>query len=126
MAKIFIGKAAKGQKSFESDVAASIFSRGLGIMWQGTPLRKPFSTPLFFEFEQEATAANATHSCFCFVPYDAVFVSADWKVAEVMHSIPRWQLWIVPKKPFKYLIEMPAGMARKYGLKKGAAVSLRH
>lgn len=125
MAKIFIGKAEKGQKSFETDVAASVFSRALGIMWQGTPLRKPFNRPLFFEFEREATSANATHSLFCFVPYDAVFIGSDWRVTETMPEIPGWQLWIVPQKPFKYLIELPAGWAKKHGLNPGTKVALR-
>jgi len=125
MAKIFIGKAKTGQKSFETDVASGVFSRALGIMWQGTPLRKPFNKPLFFEFEHEATASNATHSLFCFVPYDAVFIGSDWTVTEVMQAIPGWQFWIVPKKPFKYLIEMPKGRAKKYRLKPGTKVALR-
>lgn len=125
MAKIFIGKAKKGQKSFETDVAGSLFARALGIMWQGTPLRKPFSKPLFFEFEHCATGANATHSFFCFVPYDAVFIGSDWKVVEVMAAIPGWQFWIVPKRPFNYLIEMPGGWAKKYGIKQGQKITLR-
>ncbi len=125
MAKIFIGKAKKGQKSFQTDVADSIYARALGIMWQGTPLRKPFNRPLFFAFKREATGLNSTHSLFCFVPYDAIFVGSDWKVTEVMASIPGWLFWIVPRRPFKYLIEMPAGWAKKYGLKPGIEVSLR-
>ena len=125
MAKIFIGRPKKGQKSFQTDIAGSIFSRGLGIMWQGTPFRKPFNRPLFFEFGQEATGSNSTHSLFCFVPYDAVFVDSSWKVTEVMTAIPGWKLWIVPKRSFKYLIELPAGWAKKYGLKPGIKVSLR-
>jgi uncharacterized membrane protein (UPF0127 family) len=94
-------------------------------MWQGTPLRKPFSRPLFFEFESEARGANATHSFFCFLPYDAVFIDSGWKVVEVMAAIPGWKAWIVPKKPFKYLVEMPKGWAKKYGLKPGTRVTLR-
>ncbi len=126
MAKIFIGKAKKGQKAFQTDVAGSLFARALGIMWQGTPLRKPFSKPLFFEFEREARGSNATHSLFCFVPYDAVFIGSDWTVVEVMREIPSWNPWIVPRKPFKYLIELPAGWAKKYGIKPGQEVSLRN
>lgn len=125
MAKIFIGKAKKGQKSFQTDVSAGLFSRALGIMWKGTPLRRPFNRPLFFEFAHEAKGSNATHSLFCFVPYDAVFVGSDWKVAEVKAEISGWRPWIVPKKPFKYLIEMPAGWSKKYGLRPGVRVSLR-
>ena len=125
MAKIFIGKAGKGRKSFEADVAASVFARGLGIMWQGTPLRKPFTKPLFFEFGSEGTASNATHSFFCFVPYDAVFIGSDWKVTQVMRAISGWRPWIVPKAPFKYLIEMPAGWSKKYGLKPDMTVRIQ-
>jgi uncharacterized membrane protein (UPF0127 family) len=123
MAKIFIGKAKKARKSFETDVAGSIFARGLGIMWQGTPLRKPFNRPLFFAFKREATGSNSTHSLFCFVAYDAVFLGSDWKVTEVMAPVTGWRFWIVPSRPFKYLIEMPAGWAKKYGLKRGTRVS---
>ena len=125
MAKIFIGRTGKGQKSFQTDVAGSLFARCLGIMWQGTALRKPFNKPLFFEFERQAAAANATHSLFCFVPYDAVFVGSDWKVTQVLAEIPGWLFWIVPGRPFKYLIEMPAGWAKKYGLKPGISIALR-
>jgi uncharacterized membrane protein (UPF0127 family) len=125
MAKIFIGRPGKGQKSFETDVADSLCSRAMGIMWQGTPFRKPFDRPLFFAFEREATSSNSTHSLFCFVPYDAVFVDSGWKVTEVMAAIPGWLFWIVPKRPFRYLIEMPAGWAKKYGLKQGTSIALR-
>jgi len=125
MAKIFIGRVQKGAKSFQTDIAGSFFSRLLGIMWQGTPLRKPFSKPLFFEFENQATASNSTHSMFCFVPYDAVFIDEDWIVIQVMQSIAPWNPWIVPKKPFKYLVEMPSKMAEKMGIRQGTKLSLK-
>jgi uncharacterized membrane protein (UPF0127 family) len=125
MAKIFIGRA-KNAQSFETDVADSFLSRLLGIMWQGTPLRKPFTRPLFFEFEREATVANATHSFFCFVPYDAVFIGSDWAVTEVMEAIPGWNPCIVPKMPFKYLIEMPSRQAARHGIKPGVKVTVRY
>jgi uncharacterized membrane protein (UPF0127 family) len=125
MAKIYIGKAKRAGKSFETDLAQGPASRGLGIMWKGTPLRKPFTKPLFLEFARQARLANATHSFFCFVPYDAVFIGQDWKVVEVMHAIPGWNPWIVPKKPFRYLLEMPSGLAKKYGLKAGSRIALK-
>lgn len=119
MAKIFCGK----RLLFEADVADGFFSKLLGIMFQGTPLRPKFEKPLLFEFEAETRLANSTHSMFCFTPYDAVFLDSGGKITEVMPGIPPWRVSIVPKEKFKYLIELPPGWAKKFGLEKGTVLS---
>lgn len=82
---------------------------------RGIMFKKKFA-PLLFDFRAEGTSRNAIHSFFC-VPFDAVFLDSSKKVVDVIPEIKPWNPWIVPKKPAKYLIELPAGEAEQSGVK---------
>ncbi|MEW5955194.1 MAG: DUF192 domain-containing protein [Candidatus Micrarchaeota archaeon] len=74
--------------------------------------------PLLFDFGTEGTARNAIHSFFC-APFDAVFLDSAKKVVDVIPDVRPWRPWIVSKKSARYLIEAPAGDARRLGVKEG-------
>jgi uncharacterized membrane protein (UPF0127 family) len=101
---------------FEADVARTFQAKLVGIMFRNTPLRGPFVRPLFFAFVREGAASNAIHSLFCFTRFDAVFLDGAFHVTEILHAVAPWNPLITPKKPCRYLIELPAGMARRLGL----------
>ena len=114
-----------GKKLFDADLADSFFPKLLGIMFQNTPLRKKFTRPLLFVFDSESAFENSIHSMFCFVRFDAVYLDSNGIIIDSIPSIPPWELFITPSKPSKYLIELPSGHAKKYGLSRGTKISLR-
>ena len=95
------------------ELADSSWKRFLGIMF-----RKKLGKPLLFILPQESITRATIHSLFC-IPFDAVFLDSPKRVVAVLHSVAPWQFWVAPKAPAKYLIELPAGSARKLGIKEG-------
>jgi|SRR3989338_508038 len=118
MARVFSGK----KFLFESDVAGSFHRKLLGIMFQNTPIRKQFAKPLLFAFRTTDPVSNSIHSLFCFTDFDAVFLDEGFKATGVVSRIKPWQLLITPKKPCKYLLELPAGWAARYKIKVGTVL----
>jgi uncharacterized membrane protein (UPF0127 family) len=98
-----------GRKQLECRAAKTALQKTRGIMFKG-----PSFKPLFFEFKSESRGLNAIHSLFC-PPFTAVFLDSRKKVLQVIDVEP-WHPWITPKKPFKYLVEVPRG---KNPFKKG-------
>jgi uncharacterized membrane protein (UPF0127 family) len=95
--------------------ARTFFSKLRGLMF-----RRGIAQPLVFTFAAESRA-NAIHSLFVFFPFDAVFLDASRRVADVQGVQP-FSLLVTPKAPAKYLIEMRAGAAKKMGLRIGDEV----
>lgn len=74
--------------------------------------------PLLFVFGQEDRLLCAIHSLFCLVGFDAVFLDSKKRVVDVRLGIkPFSEVFIVPKKPAKYLVECMEGSAE--GVKEG-------
>ena len=92
-------------KSYE--LCDDFFSRARGLMF-----RRSFERPLIFIFPNESRL-NAIHSFFVFFEFDAVFLDARKRVVDVRERVRPFTPFIVPSRPAKYLIEMPAGMGRK-------------
>jgi uncharacterized membrane protein (UPF0127 family) len=82
--------------------------RLLGIM-----LQKKLREPLLIPFEREGRKANAIHSFFCLVPFDAVFLNSAGRVVDIRKSIPPFQPLIVPAKPAAAVLETPAGECKR-------------
>ncbi|MCX6767538.1 MAG: DUF192 domain-containing protein [Candidatus Micrarchaeota archaeon] len=106
--EIRVGK----KKLWRAEPAGSVLKKAVGIMFR----EKKFA-PVFFEFAAEARAANSIHSLFC-PEFDAVFLDAGRKVVEIRRVKPF--SFVTPSKPAKYLIEVPAGLAK---VKAGARLS---
>ncbi|MGC9113950.1 MAG: DUF192 domain-containing protein [Candidatus Micrarchaeia archaeon] len=84
---------------------------------------KQKTVPLFFVFDAEATFSNAIHSFFC-PPFDAVFLDEHKRVVDVRKNITPWKAWIAPKKPAKYLLELPAGDASRKRVREGETLTI--
>ena len=99
-------------------VADSFSSRLLGIMF-----RRKLEKPLLFVFDSEAGLANSIHSLFVFVEFDAVFLDGKKRVVDIRRGIRPFTPMIVPKAAAKYLVEAPAGWAKRNRVKLGMTIS---
>ena len=99
--------------------AETFFQRAMGIMF-----RLGFTKPLLFTFPHPGTSSNSIHSFFCFVYFDAIFLDEKKRIVDIRERIRPFTPLIVPRKPAKYLIEAPAGWARKKKAAIGDTVAL--
>ncbi len=97
--------------SLSLERASTPASRMRGLMF-----RKKCA-PLLFDFS--ADGIWPIHSFFVAFPFDAIYLDSSMKVADVFEAVPPFQLFIQPKSPCRYLLELPQGSARKLGANKG-------
>ncbi|MBI5158755.1 DUF192 domain-containing protein [Candidatus Micrarchaeota archaeon] len=105
----------KKTKLHDFELCDSPSSRMRGLMF-----RKKFKKPLLFKFD--FPAKHAIHSFFVLFEFDAVFLNDEKKVVDVFKRIKPFTPLIVPKKNALFLIEFPAGVAEKKGIKTGDAI----
>lgn len=96
--------------------AKTFFPKLKGIMFS----ERDFA-PILFRFNRESRESNAIHSFFC-PRFDAVFIDAGKRVVGVIPRIEPFRPVIFPRKPFRYLIELPEGTAARKGLREGLAL----
>ena len=78
--------------------------------FRGLMFRRKHEKPLLFVFSRPGTFRNSIHSLFVFFPFDAVWLDEDYRIVQVDRVRP-FSLNVRPRKPAKYLLEMPAGAA---------------
>jgi uncharacterized membrane protein (UPF0127 family) len=83
-------------------------------------LSPPRFAPLLFDFGRSARSANSIHSFFC-PAFDAVFLDAGKRVTQIETIRPNG--FFVPARPSRFLIELPAGAAEKFGLASGVRLA---
>ena len=101
----------KGRAFFRARLADSGFKKTRGIMFS-----PPRFSPLLFDFGRSARGANSIHSFFCPV-FDAVYLDAGKRVTHI-ETVRPWRFF-VPAAASRFLIEMPAGAAKRAGLRPG-------
>ena len=69
---------------------------------------EPVIYPLLFEFEKENRWSF--HTFLVLKPIDFVFIDKNKKVVEIKGRVKPFTLVIKPKKPVKYVLELPDGM----------------
>jgi uncharacterized protein len=94
-------------------IAKTFYSKFKGLMFES---KKKFDYALVFEFTQKGTTINAIHMLFVFFSIDAVFLNENKKVIEIKKNLKPWTLFYAPKKPAKYLIELPEGKSNEIKL----------
>jgi hypothetical protein len=87
-------------------LADSFFKKFKGLMLES---KQKFDYALIFEFAEQGTARNAIHMLFVFFPIDAVYLDENRKVVDIARNLKPFALFYAPKKPAKYLIELPKG-----------------
>ncbi|MBU1197957.1 DUF192 domain-containing protein [Candidatus Micrarchaeota archaeon] len=96
------------------ELAATPWQKTKGIM-----LRKNLLKPVLFILKKASRSRAAIHSFFCYFEFDAVFLDEKKRIVDIRTDIPPFQPFIRPKKAAKYIIEAPAGSAKKLDLKIG-------
>ncbi len=90
--------------------------------WQrlkGLMFEKPerFKYGLVFALPRESRSAATIHMFFVFFPIDVVFLNKGKRVVDIVRKLQPFTPSYTPKKPAKYLIELPEGKSR--GVKEG-------
>jgi uncharacterized protein len=89
--------------------AKTTWQRTKGLMFED---KKKFDYALVFEFPRESKIGSSLHMIFVFFPIDVLFLDKTKKVVDKV-TLPPFQPNYTPKKAAKYVIEMPAGKAKK-------------
>jgi len=109
----------EGTELFEVEVLDTFTSKARGLMFSSR------ARPFLFKFTREATLENTIHSLFC-PAFDAVFLDAEKRVTQVVYDLGRVRKRIVkPREPALFLLELPCGLARKHGLRRGDRLEFR-
>ncbi len=102
----------KGKRMlFKAKLADSSFEKTRGIMFSSARFE-----PLLFDFGRLARAANSVHSLFC-PAFDAVYLDERKRVTQCAAIAP-WRFF-ASNAPSRFLIELPAGAAKRFGLRRG-------
>jgi uncharacterized protein len=90
------------------------FSKGLGLMFSKKP------KTLIFVFNKEKIIS--LHMFFVFYPIDVLFLNKNKKVVQLKENFKPFKI-IIPKKPAKYIIELPNNTIKKTNTKIGDILS---
>ena len=63
------------------------------------------------------SSASSIHMMFMNFPIDALFLDSEKRIVDIAENLQPWVLNFTPKKPAKFIIEMKAGLAKKFKLK---------
>ncbi|MDD5148265.1 MAG: DUF192 domain-containing protein [Candidatus ainarchaeum sp.] len=85
-----------------------------GLMFENQAV---FDYALVFDLPSESVLHATIHMLFVFFPIDIVFLDKGKKVVDIVRGIQPFTPSCSPKKPAKFLIELPAGKAS--GIKEG-------
>lgn len=90
-------------------IADTFFSRFKGLMFEA---QKNFDYALIFEMNKESRIMSSIHMLFVFFPIDVIFLDSQKRVVEVKEKLLPFTISFTPKKPTKYIIEMPVGKSK--------------
>ncbi len=87
-------------------VAGTPWQRLKGLMFENAA---SFDYALVFALPRESRPAAAIHMFFVFFPIDAVFLDRGKRVVDIARNLRPFTPSYMPKKPAKYIIELPCG-----------------
>ncbi len=96
--------------------ANTSLSRLRGLMFR----KKPVSILFTFAWPD----LHGIHSFFVSFPFDAVYLDEEGKVVDVFEKVAPFTPYLSPRKPVRFLIELPPGMAARLHLKPNDFVNL--
>ncbi|MBI1973999.1 DUF192 domain-containing protein [Candidatus Micrarchaeota archaeon] len=100
-----------GTKRIGVELADNWAKRFRGLMFR----RK--CAPLLLSMPHASRANSTIHSFFVFFRFDAVFLDDKKRVINVVDGVRPFRVAVVPKRPARYVLELPAGMARGLGIR---------
>ena len=89
--------------------AKTPWQRVRGLMFEDA---KKFDYALVFEFPRESKLGASLHMIFVFFPIDVLFLDKNKKVVDKVPLFP-FNPNYTPKKPAKFVVELPHGKAAK-------------
>ena len=96
--------------------ANTSLSRLRGLMFR----KKPVSILFTFAWPD----LHGIHSFFVSFPFDAVYLDEAGRVVDVFVRVPPFIPYLAPRKPVRYLIELPPGMSERLHLEPNDSVNL--
>jgi uncharacterized membrane protein (UPF0127 family) len=85
--------------------------------FRGLMFRKKLDHAFVFLLSRETRTDACIHSFFVSFPFDAVFLDSKKRVVDFA-TIKPWRFYM-PKKPAKYIVELPEGTIKKTKIKIG-------
>lgn len=90
----------------------------------------PPSAAYWFEMNVKGRLENSIHMLFVSFPLDVIWLDENFKIVDIQRAEPfdlfnptSWRLYI-PAAPAIFVLEAPAGVARRLKLKKGTKLKL--
>lgn len=74
--------------------------------------KSQFDYGLVFDFGKTSRIAASVHMLFVFFPIDLVFLDEQKRVVDVKAGFQPFSLNYTPKKPCRFLIELPPGLGQ--------------
>jgi uncharacterized membrane protein (UPF0127 family) len=100
--------------SSEIELANSFLQMTLGLMF-----RKSIAPGYAMVFDMRREQYIGIHMAFVSFPIDLVYLDREKRIIDIKHRLRAWIGLAYPKKPARYVIEIPAGAAGEHGLKEG-------
>ncbi len=98
------------------EIADSLFEKASGLM-----MRKKIK-PLLFDFRRDSTILCSIHTFFMLKPIDIVYINSNKVVVQVIKARP-WRAYY-PQEKSRYVLELPAGMGKKFTTGKKITISI--
>lgn len=102
---------------FQIEVADTPFERRQGLMFRKN---MPDDHGMLFEFGETRQIAMWMKNTY--LPLDMVFIGADGKINAIRQAIPHSLDIVAPETQSRFVLELNAGIAEKYGVDVGATI----
>jgi len=109
---------AKGPQSFSVEIAQTDEQEEAGLMYRKTMDRRH---GMLFVLEAAGVAAFWMENTP--MPLDLIFIGENGKIRAIRHGIPYSRDVISPQVPVRFVLELKAGTAARYGVAVGDRVS---
>ena len=96
------------------EVAASFWSRGKGLIGRKS-LAEGYGLVI--------RPCGSIHMFFMSIPLDVLHVDKDGRIVKILHEIKPWRVGPIVFKS-KWVVELPAGTARRTGTEEGDVVAV--
>jgi len=104
----------------EIEKADTFLKRLIGLMF-----KREINKGFLFDLGREKKHGAAIHSFFVFSKFDAVFINEKMEIVDVKKEIKPFKAYIKPKKPSRYILELPPGRTDEEKLKIGKKIDLQ-
>ncbi len=106
-----------GNVSIRAEIARTTFSHAIGLMGRSIP--EDFG--MLFMFPHTVRTIFWTFGMQEAI--DIIFIDGSWQVVDIREHCAPWRSMILPKKYFRYALEVKAGTVARSGLVVGAQVA---